>query len=123
MLTTQQIYFLNGNPMARLLTYALSLEDGNKADTMFRFLREANNRQFPVTLSVEVDGVSCSMDVSFDHDTPGWHLFNYLAPWVASMALKDRVISDQMAEIWPDLPDLYREQFEKRAPQIAPQRP
>jgi hypothetical protein len=122
-LTTEQIYFLEQNPTARKLIYQAALVDAKRADDMFRFLREAYLRHFPVTLTVEVRGVSCSLNIFFDSDGPGWNLYEFLGGWVAGMSIKDKVMADQMAKIWPDLPGWWSEQAQKTGPQIAPETP
>jgi hypothetical protein len=121
MLKPEHIDFLHQNPLARMLVYKSARIDAERADQMFRFLQEAYMRHYPVTLTVDVQDVSCSMNLSFDREGSGWHLYNYLAPWVAAMSLKDNVIIDQMGQIWPDLPGWYRDKVEKRGPQNAPE--
>lgn len=123
MLKTEDIDFLQQNPPARRLLYRSAHVDAIRAHEFLRFLREAYMRHFPVTLSVEVEGVSMSMNIVFDKDGPGWDLYNYLAPWVASMALKDNVIVDQMAKIWPDLPGWWEEEAKNSGQPITPQAP
>jgi hypothetical protein len=123
MLKVEDIYFLERSPIARQLLYRSARIDADRADQVFLFLREAYLRHFPVTLTVEVQGVSSTMNLSFDREGPGWHLYNYLAPWVAAMRMKDVDIVEQMAKIWPDLPGWYQDEVEKTAPPIAPQTP